>query len=209
MTDPGIVSQAPEVARFIAQSASVHSLGRDLTDRARGALLGLAVGNLLGLPVESEWHYDIARRYPGGLTDIDPREAHRPMDDDLAQAVDLAEALVAGGDYAHDFADRLVVWARENGRGIGITTGEVIRELSTGKPLPEPARTVYERRNRIAPNGGVMRLRPGGDCPPPGSGFACFRFSNHLCRHPLCRHLPVVLHPGQCGHRHVAERRDS
>lgn len=160
MTDPGIVSQAPEVARFIAQSASVHSLRRDLTDRARGALLGLAVGNLLGLPVESEWHYDIARRYPGGLTDIDPREAHRPMDDDLAQAVDLAEALVAGGDYARDFADRLVVWARENGRGIGITTGEVIRELSTGKPLPEPARIVYERRNRIAPNGGVMRCAP-------------------------------------------------
>ena len=82
------------------------------------------------------------------------------MDDDLAQAVDLGEALLAGGDYAQDFADRLVRWARENGRGIGITTGDVIYELSTGKPLPEPARIVYERRNRIAPNGGVMRCAP-------------------------------------------------
>ncbi len=159
MTDPGIVLQAPEVARFIALTDD-DPLANDLSDRARGVMLGLACGNLLGLPVESQWHDDIARWYPNGLTDIDPQEAHRSMDDDLAQAVDLAEALLAGGDYAQDFAGRLVVWAHENGRGMGYTTGEVIRELSTGKPLPEPARIVYERRNRIAPNGGVMRCAP-------------------------------------------------
>ena len=160
MTDPEIVFHAPEVSRFIARTTAVDPSARDLTDRARGVLLGLAAGNLLGLPVESKWHYDIARRYPGGLTDIDPREANRPMDDDLAQTVDLAEALVAGGDYTQDFADRLIIWARENGRGIGYTTDEVIRELASGKPLPEPARIVYERRNYIAPNGGVMRCAP-------------------------------------------------
>lgn len=160
MTDPGIVLQAPEVARYIARTSSSEPLASQLSDRARGVLLGLAVGNLLGLPVESEWHHYIARRYPGGLTDIDPREAHRPMDDDLAQAVDLAEALLAGGNYVRNFADRLIIWERENGRGIGYTTCEVIRELASGKPLPEPARIVYERRNRIAPNGGVMRCAP-------------------------------------------------
>ena len=111
-------------------------------------------------PVESSWHHQIASWYPDGLTEIDPREAGRPMDDDLAQAVDLGEALLAGGDVARDFADRLVVWARDNGRGIGITTSEVIRELESGKLLPEPARVVYECRNRIAPNGGVMRCAP-------------------------------------------------
>ena len=52
------------------------------------------------------------------------------------------------------------MWARENGRGMGSTTRKVILQLSTGKPLPEPARVVYERRNRIAPNGGVMRCAP-------------------------------------------------
>ncbi len=157
MTDPGIVTQAPAVSRFIARTASAGPSASDLSDRARGVLLGLAVGNLLGLPVESQWYDDIAADYPEGLTEIDPREARRPMDDDLAQAVDLGLALLSGGDYVRDFADRLVVWARENGRGIGYTTAEVIRELSTGNPLPEPARIVYERRNRIAPNGGVMR----------------------------------------------------
>ena len=106
---------------------------------------------MLGLPVEGDRYDRIASEFPEGLAEIDPREADRPMDDDLAQAVDLGDALLACGDYARDFANRLVVWARENGRGIGITTSDVIRELSTGQPIPEPARIVYERRNRIAP----------------------------------------------------------
>lgn len=155
-----VISQAPRVAAFITsgirESPSPDSLG----DRARGTLLGLAVGNLLGIPVEGLPHHRIATQHPNGLTEIDPREAARSMDDDLAQAVDLGDSLLGGGDYASDFADRLVRWARENGRGIGITTSEVIRELASGKPLPEPARLVYERRGRIAPNGGVMRCAP-------------------------------------------------
>ena len=155
-----IVSQAPQTANLVASSLRDDTPDDRVRDRARGTLLGLAVGNLLGLPVEG-WPYDeIAERHPHGLTEIDPREAARPMDDDLAQAMDLGDSLLGGGDYARDFADRLVRWARENGRGIGITTSEVIRELASGKPLPEPARLVYERRNRIAPNGGVMRCAP-------------------------------------------------
>ena len=31
------------------------------------------------------------------------------MDDDLAQAVELSEALVEGGGYISDFVDRLVI----------------------------------------------------------------------------------------------------
>ena len=160
MATDDIISRAPKTSLWIASSTAVPPVQEAVADRARGTLLGLAVGNLLGLPVEGTWHDWIASEFPDGLTEIDPREASRSMDDDLAQAVDLGESLLAGGDYAHDFADRLIVWSRENGRGIGITTGEVIRELSTGKLLPEPARIVYERRNRIAPNGGVMRCAP-------------------------------------------------
>ena len=81
------------------------------------------------------------------------------MDDDLAQAVDLGEALAEGGDYVDAFADQLVRWRRENGRGIGITTEAVIDELEAGHIAPEAARIVYEN-NPIAPNGGVMRCAP-------------------------------------------------
>ena len=155
-----IVSQAPETASFIASYASERPTTERARDRARGALLGLAAGNILGLSVEGAPYDQIAAWHPSGLTEIDPREVSRAMDDDLAQAVDLGHALLAGDDYARDFADRLIIWARENGRGIGITTSEVIDELANGLPLPEPARVVFERRNRIAPNGGVMRCAP-------------------------------------------------
>ena len=41
-------------------------------DRFRGALLGLAVGNTLGLPVESWPSEEIQQRYPNGIREIDP-----------------------------------------------------------------------------------------------------------------------------------------
>jgi len=159
MSENAVVSRSPRVEEFLSRSASSVS-DRDLFDRARGVMLGLAVGNLLGIPVESRWHADIAARYPGGLTDIDPAEARRPMDDDLAQAVDLGEALVSGGDFVADFIERLIVWKRVNGRGIGNTTAAVIRQLERERRPPIAARTIYENRNRIAPNGGVMRCAP-------------------------------------------------
>ena len=156
MNDPNIVTTAPSVTSLLD---SVSGSREGARDRARGAMLGLAVGNLLGLPVEG-WHYrEIDRSYYEGVTDIDPREAFRPMDDDLAQVVALGEALLEGGDYIGGFAGRLVTWARENGRGIGITTGRVIDALERGHAPPDAVRLVYES-NPIAPNGGVMRCAP-------------------------------------------------
>lgn len=156
MDSPDIITRASHVASLLGE---VKSPTEQLPDRARGTMLGLAVGNLLGLPVES-WRYEaIDRRYPQGMTDIDPLEVGRPMDDDLAQAVELGEALVGGGDYINGFADRLVTWRRENGRGIGILTSTVIHELEYGHAPPEAARLIY-RYKPIAPNGGLMRCAP-------------------------------------------------
>ncbi len=81
------------------------------------------------------------------------------MDDDLAQAVDLGEALVEGGDYVRSFVNRLVRWARENGRGMGYLTSRVISLLEEGHPVPEAARLDYEA-HPIAPNGAIMRCAP-------------------------------------------------
>ena len=154
INDPNIITRAPNIAALI----DTANADDNPSARARGAMLGLAVGNLLGLPVESQWHHEIARWYPDGITGIAPREAHRPMDDDLAQAVDLAEALANGGDYINDFAQRLITWANENGRGMGDLTNRVINQLRRNAP-PEAARIVYEQQP-IAPNGGVMRCAP-------------------------------------------------
>ena len=156
MNDPNIVVGAPNVSALLGGAVGSED---GLSDRARGVMLGLAVGNLLGLPMEGCWYGEIDLEYPNGVLDIDPYEAHSPMDDDLAQAVDLGEALLEEGDCVEEFAKRLVAWRRENGRGIGITTDRVIGELEAGHPPPNAARIVYEE-NPIAPNGGVMRCAP-------------------------------------------------
>ena len=153
----GVVTSAPHLEGLLRNSSGG---ARVIRDKARGALLGLAAGNLLGLPVEGLSRAGIARRYPDGIAEIDPAEAVRAMDDDLAQSVDLGEALVAGGDFVADFAGCLVRWRQDNGRGIGVTTSAVIDLLAEGYDPPEAARIIYEERDRIAPNGGVMRCAP-------------------------------------------------
>lgn len=154
----GIVRRAPHLAELIG---SIPPQPID-QDRARGVLLGLAVGNLLGLPVEGASRSAIQRAYPDGLGDIDPREQLRPMDDDLAQAVDLAEALARDPDVATGFGDRLVKWRSENGRGIGIMTSTVIDYLEVGLGVPGAARAFWQERGspETQPNGALMRCAP-------------------------------------------------
>lgn len=156
--DPGIVRRSPHLADLVG-SQPVTPLDHD---RARGVLLGLAVGNLLGLPVEGASRSTILRAYPAGLVEIDPRERIRPMDDDLAQAVDLAEALAHDPDPVSGFADRLIEWRSENGRGIGIMTSTVIDYLEVGLGVPSAARAFWQERGspETQPNGALMRCAP-------------------------------------------------
>jgi len=155
---PGIFRQAPHLVELID---SIPPLTID-QDRARGVLFGLAVGNLLGLPVEGASRSTIQRAYPDGLREIDPRERDRPMDDDLAQAVDLAEALAHDPDPASGFAERLVRWRSDNGRGIGIMTSTVIDYLEVGLGVPSAARAFWQERGSpdTQPNGALMRCAP-------------------------------------------------
>ena len=157
MTSSPLITEAPHIVRLLSNPPGMREAQ---IDRAKGTILGLAVGNLLGLPVENWSARRIYQRFPNGVTEIDPAERSRLMDDDLAQAVELAEALVAGGDFVADFASRLVKWRHENGRGIGNITRVVIGRLEEGYPPPEAARLVYVEMDHIAPNGGLMRCAP-------------------------------------------------
>ena len=154
----GIVRRAPNLAELMG-SLPAQPIDQD---RARGILLGLAVGNLLGLPVEGASRSTIERAYPDGLSEIDPRERDRPMDDDLAQAVDLAEALAHDPDPSSGLAQRLVKWRSSNGRGIGIMTSTVIDYLEVGLGVPGAARAFWRERGspETQPNGALMRCAP-------------------------------------------------
>ncbi|MDE0207221.1 MAG: ADP-ribosylglycohydrolase family protein, partial [Candidatus Tectomicrobia bacterium] len=129
----------------------------ELKDRCRGLMVGLAVGNLLGIPCEGWPRDEIRFRWPDGLRDIEARAGY-PDDDDLAQAVILAAASHGAESLdADDLARRFWVWGEENGLGMGNATAETLARYGGS----------YPRRG-----GGGGRGRPRPPAAPPAAGGA-------------------------------------
>jgi len=133
-----------------------------MRDRYRGVILGVAAGNALGLLTEGRSSQWIRAHLPDGVRDVPQELCDQPWDDDLAQTVMLAEALVAGNRLdVDDIAARLLKWAQAGGHGIGFLTLGVVRELASGTRPKDAARLVWERSGRTAAgNGAVMRCSP-------------------------------------------------
>jgi ADP-ribosyl-[dinitrogen reductase] hydrolase len=129
----------------------------------RGTLLGVAVGNALGVELEGLSPRAITDRFAHRLRDISPRERDLPWDDDVAQTVILAEALLQEAPLdPDDLETRLVRWAKENGRGMGMLTAQVLGRMQLlGIPARDAAREAWEASGRqAAGNGAVMRCPP-------------------------------------------------
>jgi ADP-ribosyl-[dinitrogen reductase] hydrolase len=96
------------------------------------------------------------------VAEIDARERERPWDDDIAQTMLLAEALLAQPELdLDDLASRFLQWSRENGRGMGVLTREVMAGLERGHSALEAARAAWESSGwSSAGNGAVMRCAP-------------------------------------------------
>ncbi len=95
-------------------------------NRARGLMVGLAVGNLLGVPMESRSRQTIAQTYPAGVQDIMAKFGY-PDDDDLAQAIEIADAASAhDGLDIDDLGQRFWTWSEVSGLGIGGLTWDVL-----------------------------------------------------------------------------------
>ncbi len=131
-----------------------------MIERARGALLGLAVGDALGATNEFTSHPPpIDGMVGGGPFNLEPGQ----WTDDTSMAFCLADSLIAcGGFDAHDQMERYVGWWREGensvrGRcfDIGITTREALdRFRQTGDPYSG------DTDPYTAGNGSLMRLAP-------------------------------------------------
>ena len=154
------VGRASNLVGYLREAPASTVQGRSLSDRAQGVMVGVAVGNLLGLPIEGRSWTQIQERFPNGVTEISGGEMLKPLDDDPAQSVELAEALLEGGDPVERFAARLVAWSVLNGRGMGRTTRQAINQLKDKVPPPVAAYAVYRAKGDIAPNGGIMRCAP-------------------------------------------------
>lgn len=163
---PGAVEtteQARYVAALHAVAASAPARDHDaVLDRARGALLGLAVGDALGTTLE------FARRgtkplltdmVGGGPFRLKPGE----WTDDTAMALALADSLLADATLdPHDLMRRFVAWHRDGaysctGRcfDIGVTTRQALARFERdGDPLAGATDPM------TAGNGSLMRLAP-------------------------------------------------
>src|SRR4051794_5107050 len=111
-------------------------------DRSLGALLGLAIGDALGAPVEGRERDSYARLVDfaaGGTHDLDLGE----WTDDTAMAICLAESLLAHGDLVErDLLERFLRWHRlgENGcrgraTGISARTRRILEEFERSGAL--------------------------------------------------------------------------
>ena len=140
-----------------------------MEDRALGCLAGLAVGNVLGLAVESRSREEVQLRLgaKGPFTRLPTEERNRDWDDDLAMAMALAESLVdlpPSTEHLDTAAIQAayLAWLRSGSRGIGGLTREVLLKSLAGEA--DAAQRVWKARcQRDQPplgNGAAMRIAP-------------------------------------------------
>jgi ADP-ribosylglycohydrolase len=150
------------------------------TDRARGALYGLAIGDALGMPTQLLSRPQIVERWGPLLSGFEPAPPGHPIaagmpagavTDDTEQAVLLARLLLASPEHVdpRELAAALVAWERDMAaRGsldlLGPSTRRAVDAVLAGTP-PQEAGTSGDT------NGAAMRvtpvglLRPAGDLP--------------------------------------------
>lgn len=148
-------------------------------DRALGALLGLAVGDALGMPTQLLPRAVVVERYGPVLAGFAPAPADHPVaaglpagtvTDDTEQAVLLGRALVDGGGRIDpaELARRLVAWEDDvRARGsldlLGPSTRRALDALLAGADPDEAGRSGDT-------NGAAMRVAPVGIATPPDPG---------------------------------------
>jgi ADP-ribosylglycohydrolase len=114
-----------------------------MRERFQGAIVGLAVGDALGFPVEFIGSEEIRRRYgPHGVTDFVPPRSHPvgAYTDDTQMSLAVAAALIRAGRAPEEevlaaIAEELLRWAEspENDRAPGSTTMSACRRLAAGR----------------------------------------------------------------------------
>ena len=133
-------------------------------ERARGALLGLAVGDALGAALEWLTPGQIEARYRGPLRDLVARSPWERGEwtDDTAMALCLAESLDERGAYDRDdvFA-RYSLWARSRPKDIGNTVAHALMHARSADGAAAAAAEWHERSGGMsAGNGSLMRTAP-------------------------------------------------
>jgi ADP-ribosyl-[dinitrogen reductase] hydrolase len=158
-----LVWRGPYPARIVAADED------SIRDRARGGLLGLAVGDALGGPLEFRSAEQIVDRHGGPVSDMIGGGwlSLRPgqVTDDTDMACALARSLVERGGYESEAAlANYVRWLKTEPPDIGITIRAVLEKVAAGVDVADAARQVHEQSGgRSAGNGSLDADRASGD----------------------------------------------
>ncbi|MBN1195030.1 MAG: ADP-ribosylglycohydrolase family protein [Methanomicrobiaceae archaeon] len=144
--------------------------------RVTGSLIGLAIGDALGAPLEG---YPPPSRLLTGMRGGGVHRLRRGgVTDDTLQAMAVAESLVIRGGFdPPDIVRRFLGGYIAHPEFYGPTSGAVFDLIRQGVPAYEAARCVHERTGGTRTNGSVMRGAPIGIFYPPcvvaGVSVAC------------------------------------
>ncbi len=135
----------------------------DRSDRVAGCLVGLAVGDALGAPLEFISRQEVRNRFPQGLREMTASSLWEKGEytDDTQMALLIAESLLENKDFiASDLAKRFQNWAR-TAKDVGIQTRAV---LNMAGYLDDPegcaSRYYAYHPDSSAGNGALMRCAP-------------------------------------------------
>ena len=175
-------------------------MAMEVQERILGAVLGLAVGDALGVPVEFQPRETLRREPVTGMRGFGSH--HQPpgtWSDDTSLAMCLLESLLGAGFSPEDAGRRFAAWHDSNywtARGsvfdVGNATAEAIRRLKRGTPAVEAG----GRGETDNGNGSLMRLLPASiyfaRSPEAMAAGAISQFSSITHAHPRSR-LACVL----------------
>ncbi len=135
-------------------------------DRFQGSLVGLAVGDALGGPLEFMSADEIVAQYGGpvremvggGWLNLRPGE----YTDDTQMTLCIAESIVEQRAFdVADIARRFVAWHDSQPKDIGNITRLALQALKQGVPWQEAGHLAHQQAGgRSAGNGSIMRCAP-------------------------------------------------
>lgn len=160
-----------------------------------GCLLGLAIGDALGAPVEflsaeeiKQKHGRVTNYLGGGWLNLKPGE----YSDDTALMLCIARSIVERkGSDPEDIGRRFLKWLAGNPKDIGQITLTALQELKKGAPWQIAGKLAHEKLGGMsAGNGSIMRCAP--------LGLLHFRNEKKLIRDSLDSSLITHWDPRAC-----------
>ena len=137
-----------------------------LLDRFTGAMVGLGVGDALGMPAEFMRHSQIPIFFQGKITDYEPSPKGTfelgEYTDDTCLSICIAESIIDLETVdIFDISERFLNWLNEDGRGVGTLTYRALTLLEDGFSPEDSGRCAWETSGKNqAGNGAIMRTAP-------------------------------------------------